>query len=116
MLNNNNCIFDERFFLYLEETDLQWRLAQQQLSRMIIEGPQIIHLEGKSNTSQCKKNTVEYFKSFSNIQFQLSRCRFQKYNRSRPLAFIMKVLTYVFWSLPIFKNRFKEYKKEIWNI
>lgn len=40
--------FDKNIFMYYEETDLQYRLALRSLSRKIIPGPRIIHLEGGS--------------------------------------------------------------------
>lgn len=40
--------FDKNIFMYYEETDLQYRLALRGLSRKIIPGPRIIHLEGGS--------------------------------------------------------------------
>ena len=40
--------FDKNIFMYYEETDLQYRLALHGLSRRIIPGPRIIHLEGGS--------------------------------------------------------------------
>lgn len=40
--------FDKNIFMYYEETDLQYRLALCGLSRKIIPGPRIIHLEGGS--------------------------------------------------------------------
>jgi GT2 family glycosyltransferase len=41
--------FDSDFFLYWEEVDLQKRMAKIGLSRLIISGPKIIHLEGGSS-------------------------------------------------------------------
>lgn len=40
--------FDNNIFMYFEETDLQYRIAQRGLLRKIIPGPRIIHLEGGS--------------------------------------------------------------------
>ena len=40
--------FDPYFFMYYEETDLQYRMAKMGFIRRIILGPQIIHLEGGS--------------------------------------------------------------------
>jgi len=40
--------FDERFFMYSEETDLQFRMFKNFYSRYVISGPRIVHLEGKS--------------------------------------------------------------------
>ena len=47
--------FDERFFLYYEETDLQLRLSQIGILRMLIPGPEIVHLEGSSNPLSFRK-------------------------------------------------------------
>lgn len=40
--------FDNNIFMYYEETDLQFRMNKMGLSRILIKGPQIIHLEGGS--------------------------------------------------------------------
>lgn len=40
--------FDERFFMYQEENDLQRRFKQKGYKSLIIEGPKIVHLEGES--------------------------------------------------------------------
>jgi GT2 family glycosyltransferase len=41
-------LFDEEFFMYSEETDLQYRMMLKGYKRIIIPGPRIIHLEGQS--------------------------------------------------------------------
>jgi GT2 family glycosyltransferase len=38
--------FDEDFFLYFEETELQYRMAASSLRRYVLDGPLIIHLGG----------------------------------------------------------------------
>ena len=43
--------FDPAFFMYCEEVDWQHRMSQQNFKRIIISGPQIIHLEGGSAKS-----------------------------------------------------------------
>lgn len=40
--------FDPNIFMYYEETDLQYRMAQKGYLRRIIETPRIVHLEGGS--------------------------------------------------------------------
>lgn len=40
--------FDPRFFMYYEETDLQKRMVDKGLCRVLIPGPLIIHLDGGS--------------------------------------------------------------------
>lgn len=43
--------FDEDFFMYCEEVDWQLRMHQNGIRRLIIPGPEIIHLEGGSDKS-----------------------------------------------------------------
>jgi GT2 family glycosyltransferase len=40
--------FDPDYFMYFEETDLQKRMQKLNLKRIVINGPKIIHLQGKS--------------------------------------------------------------------
>ena len=50
--------FDERYFMYCEESDMQLKFARYDIKRLIIPGPQIIHFEGKSaNQSMFSKLT-----------------------------------------------------------
>jgi GT2 family glycosyltransferase len=53
--------FDERFFMYFEETDLQKRMNELGLNSFLIDGPKITHLEGMSNRSW--KKYKMYYKS-----------------------------------------------------
>lgn len=53
--------FDEKIFLYYEETDMQRRIMQKGFSQYVISSPSIIHLEGKStlkSLSNWKRITV----------------------------------------------------------
>lgn len=45
--NNAYARFDENFFMYLEETDLELRLKEKKLKRILIEGPKIQHFTRK---------------------------------------------------------------------
>jgi GT2 family glycosyltransferase len=47
-------LFDQQFFMYYEETDLQKRMADEGFRRLIIVGPKIVHLEGGSFSSPSK--------------------------------------------------------------
>ena len=71
-------LFDERFFLYYEETYLQKQLQMAGLRRILIDGPEIIHLEGQCNY---RKNdyTINRYLSFADIQNELSRIKYQQY-------------------------------------
>ena len=115
LLNNKSDYFDERFFLYYEETDLQWHLMKNGLKRLIIPTPKIIHLCGKSD-SKTGDGCINDYKSFGAIQTDLSRIRFIKYNISKFYANILKCLLYWFWMTPGFAKKTKKYRKQIFNI
>lgn len=55
--------FDERFFMYFEETDLQWRLAQAGKFAFVIKGPIIQHTQGSSMNGNTPLMRVFYFNS-----------------------------------------------------
>ena len=67
--NDEYAVFDERFFMYFEETDMQLRMQKKDKKRTIIKGPEIIHLSGGSDKnadkyySFNKKSTTYYWKS-----------------------------------------------------
>ena len=47
--------FDPAFFMYCEEVDWQFRMSKAGYERLIIDGPEIIHLEGGSDPSTAKQ-------------------------------------------------------------
>lgn len=53
--------FDEDFFMYYEETDLQMRMSKLMYNRLIIDTPKIIHYEGGS-FGEIKSLTFNRFK------------------------------------------------------
>lgn len=53
--------FDPFFFMYYEETDLQYRMAKRGYDRVLVKGPEIIHLEGSS--SPPVKRYLTYYRS-----------------------------------------------------
>lgn len=60
----NRCgLFDEEFFMYYEETEMQHRYMRSGYKRMIYKAPQIVHLEGKSNTTFSPKRTTVIVRS-----------------------------------------------------
>lgn len=52
-------LFDPAFFMYHEENDLQRRYFQVGYISKIINGPKIVHFEGKSNKNKINKRMVE---------------------------------------------------------
>lgn len=66
MLNNDDAKYDESYFMYYEESDLQFHLQQKERKSFIILGPKIIHLEGGSDKKDNSKydfakNTSRYY-------------------------------------------------------
>lgn len=55
--------FDHRFFMYFEETDLQWRLSQAGKFAFVIKGPIIQHTQGSSMKGNTPLMRVFYFNS-----------------------------------------------------
>jgi GT2 family glycosyltransferase len=96
--NDSFARFDERFFLYFEDSDLQLQLAGAGKKRIIIPGPQIIHLEGASN-SQPAKSAFEG--SASRIQFAISKIKYYKKRKDNYIAIlILKFLIILKWLNP----------------
>ena len=106
MKNDQYAEFDERFFLYFDDSDLQLGLEKAGKKRIIIPGPRIIHLEGGSNSAYNEKT---FQGSFSRIQFAISKIKYYKKRKDNPVAiFILKMLTVIKWLNPrIIRSTFK---------
>lgn len=111
--NNSYALFDERYFMYVEEVQLQYEMYKKKLYRMIIDGPRIIHLEGKS-AKRTSIDSIEYFFTFSAMNNNLSTAKFIQYNYSKFHSTIMKLLLYLFWLTPGFIKKTKQFRREIW--
>jgi len=55
IFKNLGC-FDQRYFMYYEETDLQFQMQRSDLKRLLIQGPEIYHFEGSSFEINKKKS------------------------------------------------------------
>lgn len=92
--------FDERFFLYFEETDLQLAMKRNGYYSFLIEDPKIIHFYKKTD------ETFE-ISSFSDICSQNSAIRYSKKNLSSK-AYLLRFLILLDLSNPyIWKLRKK---------
>ncbi|WP_418696915.1 glycosyltransferase family 2 protein [Bacteroides sp.] len=69
--------FDPRFFMYCEEVDWQHRMAEAGYKRIIIPGPEIVHLEGGSDTSQSNIWSANRLKHI----YKSKRLYLEKYNK-----------------------------------
>jgi GT2 family glycosyltransferase len=106
MKNDQYAQFDERFFLYFDDSDLQLGLEKAGKKRIIIPGPGIIHFEGGSNSTYTEKT---FQGSFSRVQFAISKIKYYKKRKDNPAAiFILKTLTVIKWLNPrIIRGTFK---------
>lgn len=97
-------LFDEDFFMYFEEVELQYRYSKMGYESMIVEGPKIIHLSGASFNS--KKETLHK----KRLMIFRSRFLFMKkcYGGWRYATFKLLSLFY----LPSFRDYSKEQKRE----
>ena len=117
--NNEYARFDEDFFLYYEDTYLQYKLNQAGLERRIIAGPQIIHLCGGSVGQGM---TIYRKASFSRINYEFSRIKFlRKTNsakawRSRIGIGLVKFLIIFSWINPFIINKTKPHFKTLKNL
>lgn len=99
MLNNDMARFDDRYFMYSEERDMQYKLMKKGLIRRIITGPKIIHLEKQSDKGFNDKIQIELYKK-SNFFEDISLIKFWKYNYSWSKGFGLKILTLIVWLNP----------------
>lgn len=92
LLNNENARFDENYFLYYEETDLEFKLFEKKLKRLLINGPKIVHLTRKNN----KEFNIT---SFSTIHCQISSIIYVSKNLKKDTSELMEVIN-ADWTLP----------------
>lgn len=113
MKNDQNARFDEDFFMYCEDADIQCRLAQKGLERRLIDGPQIVHLQGASGGKKLF-DKVRSLTSFSSLCFNVSRIiYFRKRGRSGLQLFLLKALTLLIWLNPLIFGKAKGRIKEL---
>ena len=105
--NDNFAKFDENFFLYYEETDLQYQLKKANKERLLIDGPMIVHLEGCSSKLYNQIYTKEFI-NFSSRCLKLSSIYYFKKNNSKIKSLIIKLLILLLWCNPqIIKYNYK---------
>ena len=71
--------FDPDYFMYFEESDWQYRMSKKGLKRIIIPGPEIIHLEGGSDASKSSIWSPNRLKNFYASQNIYQKKHFNKW-------------------------------------
>ena len=97
--NDENAKFDERYFMYVEEVDLQYNLAKLGKKRLLIGGPLIQHFQGSS--SKKIQDLIHIQGSFSHIYNNVSRTYFlQKNNCDFMSLLFIRLLIVLIWLNP----------------
>ncbi|MCR5187847.1 MAG: glycosyltransferase family 2 protein [Treponema sp.] len=108
--NDRTARFDENFFMYCEEADLQLQMSKINKKRLLIEGPQIIHLCGGARKNIYNK--VTSLSKPSSIQFNISRIYYFKKNGCSKIKIrLLKLITLLTWLNPLIHNKTKKYKR-----
>ncbi len=89
--------FDENFFLYYEETDLQKRMKDRGFKRILITEPKIIHLEGKSLKFSISKRII-----FDKSKF----IYLKKYNNKISYFFFKHIYLFIRITKELIKRRY----------
>ena len=110
--NDENARFDEDYFMYAEEADLQFKLAKLGKKRLLIENPRIVHLKGGSSDSD--DDYVRLQATFSHIYNNISRVIFLKKNTDNKIAlFAIKILIVLLWLNPLIFKSTRPYIKKL---
>lgn len=86
--------FDPDFFMYSEEMELEYRMKKKKLTRYIIKGPRIVHLEGQSTSKLIDTNIRKI------LMYQCSTFLYYKKTNSK---FVYKLFRLIF---PFFRIHF----------
>lgn len=98
--------FDSKIFMYYEETDLQFRMNKMGLSRILIEGPQIIHLEGGSfNNSKLSFNRL--YMSLKSFNYYIKKHYNPYYRILFKLSLIVTKIPYIWCSSLNYREKIK---------
>ena len=113
--NDEDALFDERYFMYSEETDLEYNHFYTK-GKMCVLLPEIeiIHLEGGSDKSIGKPDTYDFGK-LSNIYLWLSKVKYLRKNHGEKklLIAIIKFILLFIWKTPGNKERTQPYIEEL---
>ena len=97
--NNKFAFFDEDYFMYYEEGDLENKLKKIHKNMLLVKGPKIVHLEGMS---EMNKHFILNYSSFSKIQYRFSQITYIRKNTdfNFPYCFMLKIITILIWLNP----------------
>lgn len=112
LMNDKYAYYDEKIWLYTEETDLQFQLMLAEKKRLLIDGPEIIHLEEQSSITS-DNQPFEGIVKFSARWKRISCIYFLRKNISYSKAFLIKLFTITLWLNPLV---FKYTRQSLWDL
>jgi GT2 family glycosyltransferase len=107
MENTASSRFDERFFLYFEESNMQYQLFLNGKERILINGPVIQHILGGSNNI---KDDFDIYASFSMIQYFISNILYLVINRKKGIFFVKLLIVFLLCNPYLIKKNYKYIK------
>ena len=110
--NDNFARFDETYFLFYEEVDLEYNMHLNNKRRIIIDQPRIIHLEGGSDRKKSfsiisKSDIIETFSKIIYLR--------KNDNAGKLYMFILKAIITFTWINPSLFKYTKSYFTEMWS-
>lgn len=114
MLNNEYARFDESYFMYVEEVDLQYQLKKKGFKNYIIDTPKIMHLEGASSKNSEPKRVLDAYSSFSKLNNMISSIVYEKKNGNNPVClFFLRLFTFFSMINPRLYPKSKRYIRKV---
>ena len=113
--NNEDALFDERYFMYSEETDLEYNhFYLKNKVCMLVPEIEIIHLEGGSDKSGTASMNYDFGK-LSNIYLWLSKVKYlrKNYSNDKVLIAMIKGMLLFIWKTNKYKEKTKPYIEEL---
>ena len=115
--NDSFAKFDEDFFMYCEEINLQMQMQKVGKICYALDTPKIIHLEGGSSDSALHKAqpALQFYSSFSKLNQMVSTIILVKKNYKAPVRlFLLRLFTFLSMINPKIYPKAKPYIKKIW--
>ena len=114
-MNNESALFDERFFMYSEETDLEYNhFYLKGKACILLPEIEIIHLEGGSDKSAATSMVYDFGK-LSNIHLWMSKVKYlrKNFSKNKMLITVIKSVLIFIWKTKKYKEKTKPYIKEL---
>jgi len=110
MRNDRFARFDERYFLYFEESDMERALMVAGKRRVLIDGPRVVHLCGGSAV---RETPFDFYSSFTRVCYYLSTIRYLRKNRdARVGCWLLKAFLIILFLNPAIAGKTRKYLGE----